>query len=133
MLSWLEDTSPGHHDSLIAACNELRYRRLGFTDEHASCAGNYEGAVKGLEFVRWGEKVPATPPPPLNLFMNVKVEGGEEGKIVFRAPTSRKGDFVRFRPLMDVVVVMSACPMDRRASEDWMPVPREVVYEVLEG
>ena len=34
---------------------------------------------------------------------------------------------------MDVVVVMSACPMDRRASEDWVPVPREVVYEVFGG
>lgn len=78
------------------------------------------------------ESFPLTPPPPLNLFMNVTVDGGSGG-IVFRAPTSRAGDWVVLEALMDVVVVMSACPMDRRASGDWLPEPREVQYEVGGG
>lgn len=78
-------------------------------------------AVKGL----------FPPPTPLNLFMNVKVN--EEGGIVFRAPTSKEGDRVALKALMDVIVVLSACPMDQRASEDWLPSPKEVHYAVVEG
>lgn len=113
---------------------------------HASCAENYREAVEGFCGGGGGASAafstppssvikdgfPATPPTPLNLFMNVKVEG-EGGRIVFRAPTSREGDHVGFKALMDVVVVMSACPMDQRASEDWLPEPKEVQYEVLDG
>ena len=150
----------GDHDTLIAACNPLRYERLGVGSGHASCAGNYQGALRELGLLTTTTstttansnneeeeengnvkaKFPITPPTPLNLFMNVKVvddddgEGGEgRGKIVFRKPTSKAGDFVVFKALMDVVVVMSACPMDQRASEDWVPDPKEVLYEVLEG
>ena len=149
MLSWREDTSPGDHDTLISACNPLRYERMGVEGWHASCAGNYQKAVEEFldsdaissktssastndkEEIR-DNSFPLTPPPPLNLFMNVKVDG-ETGGIVFRAPTSKAGDYVVLEALMDVVVVMSACPMDRRASEDWVPEPKEVHYEVREG
>lgn len=148
MLSWREDTSPGDHDTLIAACNALRYERMGVEGWHASCAGNFRGAVAGFFSASNTAKIndddddgksgdeesfPLTPPPPLNLFMNVTVDGGSGGGIVFRAPTSRAGDWVVLEALMDVVVVMSACPMDRRASGDWLPEPREVQYEVGGG
>lgn len=148
MLSWREDTSLGDHDTLISACNPLRYERMGVEGWHASCAGNYQGAVEGFlssktstssadirddkeEKESRDDIFPATPPPPLNLFMNVKVDGS--GGIVFRAPTSKAGDYVVLEALMDVVVVMSACPMDQRASEDWVPDPKEVCYEVRGG
>ncbi len=102
---------------------------------HASCAENYERAVKGLQVAEVSEEVkgrfPVMAPAPLNLWMNVKV--GEGGEIVFGGPRCRAGDWVGLRALVDVVVVMSGCPMDRRASEDWLPCPREVEYEVLEG
>ena len=102
---------------------------------HASCAENYQKAVKGLSTPSISQDIkdrfPITPPTPLNLFMNVKVN--EEGGIVFRAPTSKEGDFVAFKALMDVVIVLSACPMDQRASEDWLPNPKEVCYAVMEG
>lgn len=148
MLLLREDTSPGDHDTLIAACNPLRYERLGVQGPHASCADNYQKAL--TEYFSSSSSntstnenpfPPTTPPPPLNLFMNVKVvdddnggtgtgTGTERGDIVFRAPTSKAGDFVVLEALMDVVVVLSACPMDRRASEDWVPSPKEVGYEV---
>lgn len=135
ILSWVDDTSKGDHDTLISACNPLRYERMGVEGWHASCAENYQKAVKGLSTPSISQDIkdrfPITPPTPLNLFMNVKVN--EEGGIVFRAPTSKEGDFVAFKALMDVVIVLSACPMDQRASEDWLPNPKEVCYAVMEG
>lgn len=92
-------------------------------------------AVKGLSAPSISQEIkdrlPVTPPTPLNLFMNVKVN--EEGGIVFRAPTSKQGDCVAFKALMDVIIVLSACPMDQRASEDWLPNPKEVQYAFLDG
>ena len=131
ILSWVEDTSPGDHDTLIAACNPLRYERMGVEGWHASCAENYQNAVKDLSTTSMIHKFPVTPPTPLNLFMNVKVD--EKGGIVFRAPTSMEGDSVAFKALMEVIIVLSACPMDQRASEDWLPSPKEAHYEVIEG
>ncbi|CAF9934084.1 MAG: hypothetical protein ALECFALPRED_005842 [Alectoria fallacina] len=142
ILSWRDDTSHGDHDTLISACNPLRYEKMGVKGWHASCAENYQEAVRGLlsaaattttsdiaQEVK--DRFPVTPPTPLNLFMNVKVS--QEGGIVFRAPTSREGDSVAFKALMDVVVVLSACPMDQRASDDWLPDPKEAHYEIIEG
>ena len=135
ILSWVEDTSKGDHDTLISACNPLRYEKMGVKRWHASCAENYQMAVKGLSAPSVSQDgkdgLPITPPTPLNLFMNVKVN--EEGGIVFRAPTSKEGDCVAFKALMDVIIVLSACPMDQRASEDWLPSPKEVHYAVMEG
>ncbi len=135
ILSWIEDTSKGDHDTLISACNPLRYERMGVKGWHASCAENYQMAVKSLSAPSIDQdrkdRLPITPPTPLNLFMNVKVN--EEGCIVFRGPTSKEGDYVAFKALMDVIIVLSACPMDQRASEDWLPNPKEVNYAVMEG
>lgn len=135
ILSWVEDTSKGDHDTLISACNPLRYERMGVKGWHASCAENYQKAVKDLSptsiFQEVRDKFPVTPPTPLNLFMNVKVN--DEGGIVFRAPTSIEGDSVAFKASMDVIIVLSACPMDQRASEDWLPSPKEAHYEVVDG
>ncbi len=135
ILSWIEDTSKGDHDTLISACNPLRYERMGVKGRHASCAENYQMAVESLSAPSMDQdqrdRLPITPPTPLNLFMNVKVN--EEECIVFRALTSKEGDYVAFKALMDVIIVLSACPMDQRASEDWLPDPKEVSYAVMEG
>lgn len=53
--------------------------------------------------------------------------------LFFGAPTSEEGDHVVFKALMDVIIVLSACSMDQRASEDWLPYPKEVHYAVTEG
>ena len=91
-------------------------------------------AVKGLSAPSISQetkdRLPVTPPTPLNLFMNVKIN--EEGGIVFGAPTSTERDCVAFKALMDVIIVLSACPMDQRASEDWLPHPKDVHYVLLE-
>ncbi|NQW08828.1 MAG: urea carboxylase-associated family protein [Alphaproteobacteria bacterium] len=104
VLTWLEDTSPGVHDTVLCACNRQIYEELGIREYHRNCEDNLHEALAEI-----GMTVPFTPAP-LNLFMNTPV--GEDGGIVRLAPVSRPGDRVTFRAEMDAVVVFSACPQD---------------------
>lgn len=104
LLTLVEDTSPGVHDTLIAACDPERYRLLGATGEHASCAENFRRALaaRGIQV----DRVPA----PLNLFMNVRWR--EDGSLDFEPSPAQAGDSVTLEAETGVTVVLSACPMD---------------------
>jgi len=104
ILSLEEDLSPGRHDTLYAACDSQRYAMLGVTSPHRSCASNLSEAM--LPF--GGLAVPT--PQPFNVFMEVDVDPA--GNIKINPATSRPGDHLVFRALMDVVVALSSCPMD---------------------
>lgn len=120
LLTIIEDTSPGIHDTLMAACDPARYKDLGVEkwEEHGSCAENLVLALKelndqsGLEGPKSvGADVTVNMvPAPFNLFMNVPFD--EEGELSFEAPKSGKGDFIRMKAERDLVIVMSACPQD---------------------
>jgi len=99
-----QDSSPGRHDMLYAACDAARYALLGVTGPHRSCAGNLREAMAGQ-----GLGVPAVPQP-LNIFMDVRPEPG--GELSSRPASSRPGDHVTFRAALDCIVVLSSCPMD---------------------
>ena len=49
-------------------------------------------------------------PNPVNLWMNIPVRDSQH--VTIEPPVSRPGDHVVLRALMDVVLVLSACPMD---------------------
>jgi uncharacterized protein YcgI (DUF1989 family) len=53
MLTIMEDTSPGCHDTLIAACDRFRYEQLGVVGYHRSCVDNFVEAVKenGMQYL----------------------------------------------------------------------------------
>jgi uncharacterized protein YcgI (DUF1989 family) len=124
MLEIVEDTSPGVHDTLIAACDRWRYAELGVSGYHESCTDNCWDALAALVEQLEEEKQQVVEglqaglggrvPDPLNLFMNIPVGEGEGQRraLSFEPPVSRVGDFVKFKALRDVVVVMSACPQD---------------------
>lgn len=103
MLQLTQDTSPGVHDMLIAACDPERYRTLGVT-EHRSCAGNLHAALAGLGMTT------AVVPQPINVFMNIPV--GPGGELSWLPARTRPGDAITFGAAIDCVVVVSACPMD---------------------
>jgi uncharacterized protein len=103
ILCVVEDTSPGVHDTLIAACDRYRYEELGASSDHANCSDNLTSVLHELGC----ESVAA--PCPLNLFMNVKSTGG---RVEFLPPVSKPGQSISLRAEMDQVVVMSACPQD---------------------
>ena len=120
MLVLVEDTSPGIHDTLMAACDPQRYKGLEIEDweQHGSCAENLVLALKelneraGLKGVKaiGAEVTINNVPAPLNLFMNIPWD--DDGDLGFKAPKGKGGDYVRLRAERDVVVVMSACPQD---------------------
>lgn len=103
ILTILEDTSPGIHDTLLAACDRYRYELLGHPN-HDNCTDNLAAALAEL-----GLHSPHTPSP-LNLFMNIPVYSSYQ--IGFLPPVSRTGDLVLFRAEMDCIVAFSCCPQD---------------------
>lgn len=118
MLTLADDTTPGIHDTLFAACDPRRYQMLGVEGYHASCAENLtRGLRERAEVVSveqlGGDGFDGTTPAPLNLFMNIEVEKvSEGGGMKARPPVVGEGEFVVLRAEVDCVVVMSACPMD---------------------
>lgn len=123
ILTLVEDTSPGIHDTLLCACNAAIYRELGCADDHRSCEANLHEALGAL-----GHRVPFTPGP-LNLFMNVPVT--DNGGLDRVPPRSRPGDRVRLRAEMDAIVVLSACPQDVTPINGAQCTPRDAHYALL--
>ena len=104
ILTLVEDTSGGAHDTLIAPCDAPRYRLLGVEGHHDNCRDNLHAALAAL-----GITVPATPSP-LNLFMNIPWTA--DGRLAWGEPVSTPGSYVVFRAEMDLVIAFSACPQD---------------------
>lgn len=113
ILTLVEDTTPGVHDTLIAACDRHRYKQLGVDGHHDNCTDNLAAALGSL-----GRTAEATPCP-LNLFMNVPVHA--EGRLEFVPPVSQAGQYVALRAEMDLIIVMSACPQDVTAVNGMAP------------
>ncbi len=123
ILSLVEDTSAGAHDTLMAACDQWRYHLLGVDGYHDNCADNLASGLDAL-----GLKATHTPPP-LNLFMNIPWTA--EGGLSFDPPTTKPGDYVELRAEMDCVVAMSACPQDILPINGVAGAPTEAHFEIL--
>src|SRR5260370_15271077 len=67
ILTLVEDTSGGIHDTLFAACDRWRYEQLGCTEHHDNCTDNLAAGLAALGLT------PPETPAPLNLFMNIPV------------------------------------------------------------
>jgi uncharacterized protein len=124
LLQMTEDTSPGLHDTLRAACDPVRYKLLGF-EQHANCAENLVNALAEL-----GLKAPHSPCP-LNMFENCPV--GADGTLVVVPPPVKAGEYVVLTALVDTVVVFSTCPMDVFPTNGPDCTPKPVAYQVLMG
>lgn len=129
MLTIVEDTSPGLHDVLFAACSRERYLQVGAPEDHHNCANNLRSAIASLgptfdkvnEFLEYGWM-----PDPLNPFMKVTIRGN---RLVNETPESAPGDFITLRAEQDCIVIMSACPMDVGQCNG--AAPTSVTYERL--
>ncbi|MBC8038305.1 MAG: urea carboxylase-associated family protein [Rhizobiales bacterium] len=122
ILVFLEDTSPGVHDTVIAACDPPRYRQLGIDGFHDSCAANLQMAMQAI-----GENTDEIPSP-FNVWMNTPVRA--DGTIEWLPPVSKPGDWVRFRAEMDCIAVMSACPQDLIPINGQDAAPAELHFRV---
>ena len=124
ILTLVEDTSGGVHDTLIAACDRYRYEQLGHPG-HRNCTDNLAEAMAAL-----GLRAPETPAP-LNLFMNIPWHG-DEGRLSFDPPAGVAGGYVVFRTEMDLVIAFSACPQDLVPINGTDGVIRDAHFEVTD-
>lgn len=122
ILTIIEDTSPGFHDTVLCACNRYIYQELGADASHRSCEDNLHEALHEL-----GLEIYSTPGP-LNLFMNTPVMS--DGSIDRRPPQSKPGDSIVMRAEMDLVIVFSACPQDITPINGPELTPRDARFEV---
>jgi uncharacterized protein len=104
ILTVVADTTPGVHDTLIAACDRYRYEQLGAKLYHDNCTDNLAAALGALGLT------PPETPCPLNLFQNTPVVAN--GDIDYRAPVTQPNQSITLRAEMDIVIVFSACPQD---------------------
>ncbi len=114
ILTLIEDTSPGIHDTLMAACDLFRYINFGVEQYHDNCADNLRMAMMAI-----GVPVPEVPQP-LNLWMNIPVN--KDWSVDWLPPVSKPGDKVRMRAEMDCICAMSACPQDMIPINNMKPV-----------
>lgn len=123
ILTLVEDTSGGVHDTLIAACDNPRYQLLGCTEYHDNCTDNLTAALSEL-----GLEQPVTPSP-LNLFMNIPWTA--DGHLAWGEPVSLLGSYVTLRAEMDAVVAFSACPQDILPINGRAGQPTEAHFRVV--
>jgi uncharacterized protein YcgI (DUF1989 family) len=123
ILTLVEDTSGGIHDTLFAACDRWRYEMLGCTEYHANCTDNLAAALATLGLT------PPKTPAPLNLFMNIPVIDGN--RVEVRPPVSTPGSYVALRAEIDCIVAFSACPQDMLPINGLAMRPTEAHFEVL--
>lgn len=123
ILHFEEDTSPGVHDTLMAACDDYRYGLLGCQEYHDNCTDNLFAGMRQIGLV------PPECPSPLNLWMNIPVD--REGNTEWGEPVSKKGDYVVLRAVMGCVVAMSACPQDILPINGRQRGPTEAHYQIL--
>jgi uncharacterized protein YcgI (DUF1989 family) len=123
ILTLVQDTSPGVHDTTLAACDVYRYERLGAEGYHRNCTDNLATAMQaaGLGL--------ATTPCPLNLWENAQVQ--PDGRQVIAPPVSAPGDFVVLRAELDLLVVFSACPQDLAPTNGVNGIPQDGHFAVL--
>ena len=122
ILTIVADTSPGIHDTLIAACDTHRYEQLGHVGYHENCTENLHKALAEI-----GMTAPETPCP-LNLFMNIAILEG--GTLEWRPPVCAAGDAISLRAEMDCVMVFSSCPMDLLPINGKDAIPTEAHFEI---
>lgn len=123
ILTFMADSSPGVHDTLIASCDVHRYAQLGCDGYHDNCTDNLRMAMLAI-----GLRA-AEIPCPFNIWMNTPPQ--EDGAIAWLPPVSEPGDHVDLRAEMDCVVVISACPMDVLPINGADATPRALSVTVL--
>ena len=123
ILTLVDDTSGGIHDTLLAACDRYRYELLGCNEYHDNCTDNLAAALAELGLT------PPEMPSPWNLFMNIPVS--TDGSVGFEPPVCQPGDYVTLRAEMDCIVAFSACPQDMVPINGVDCVPTEAHFQII--
>ena len=123
ILTLVEDSSGGVHDTLLAACDVHRYRMLGAEGYHRNCTDNLAEALSEIGLA------PPETPSPLNLFQNSSIKA--DGVLVIEPPVAPPGSHVTLRAEMDMVIVFSACPQDMAPTNGADMMPKDAELQLL--
>jgi len=123
IITLVDDTSGGVHDTLLAACDVHRYRMLGATGYHRNCTDNLREALGELGLTS------TETPSPLNLFQNSAIK--RDGELVIEPPVARPGSYVTLRLEMDAIVVFSACPQDMAPTNGADMTPKDAELQIF--
>ncbi|MCY3770005.1 MAG: urea carboxylase-associated family protein [Gammaproteobacteria bacterium] len=102
MLTILEDSSPGTHDTLHAACSAGSNAFFGNPGPQPNCHDNLIRVMADH-----GHEL-KTVPCPWNLFEHTEVDG--QMNLVDRPAAAAKGDYIELKAEQDILLVCSACP-----------------------
>ena len=122
VLHYLDDTTGGLHDTMIAPCSPAMYRRFGRAEGHPSCTENFWAAVANAEI-----SIPFVPSP-WNLFMRAIVRN--DGSIAYSRPPYIPNGRVVLRMHVDATLIVSSCPDDCYPTNGGDGSPRDFVIEV---
>ncbi len=113
IVTFVEDHSPGVHDTILPACDRYRHIWEGDTSGTRNSCG--DNLIRAFEDI--GLEPPAVTPQPFTLWMNIRVrlspDQRQEGKIDYLPTVTKPGDYAVFRAEMNCIFVISACPCDR--------------------
>lgn len=119
IVRFVEDTSPGVHDTVVAPCDLARYGLLGVEGFHDSCSNNFMTAMNANGITAYRQA-----PESFNLFMNIPWQ--PDGTLSFEPTVSKAGDYVTFEALRPVLMVVSSCPQDILPINSGKPVEFDV-------
>ncbi len=119
IVRFVEDTSPGVHDTVVAPCDLPRYHLIGVEGFHDSCSNNFMTVMKQYDISEYRQA-----PESFNLFMNIPWT--EDGKLSFEPTVSKSGDYVVFEAIRPVLMVVSSCPQDILPINSGNPVEFDV-------
>ena len=102
LLRITEDTSPGIHDTLHAACSKGSYRYYEAERDTPNCEDNLLTQLTLRQFD--SRHVPC----PWNLFEHALV--GADSTLADEPSAAKAGDYVELEALVDLLLVCSACP-----------------------
>lgn len=105
----------GIHDIITAMCDDRRYRIDYNVENHRSCRTNFREALEPWGVEEW--EIPDT----INFFQNAPIH--PDRTFGNEIPTSKPGDRVVLRTLMDSIFALSACPQDLNPCNGWHPSP----------
>ena len=102
ILKIINDTSPGKHDTLHAACSPGSYEFYGAGENHPNCEANLLNELKKRDCSF------SAIPDPWNLFEHAHVN--PDMSLQDKPASARPGDYIELEALTDLMLICSACP-----------------------
>lgn len=119
LMEIIEDTN-GKNDILLAPCSPETFKIMyGTTNYHPSCFENLHQNLATYNIV------PDEIPTAFNIFMNVQFD--PNGKLSVLPPLSKEGDYVTFKPFMDVIIGLTACSAEDSNGGTFKPIQFEII------